>query len=213
MSNSSGYASEPMPFSEYAGVGASYPTLTTLSPLANPESFPKAPGQGQLSTRAAALKARLAGNKAEEEDANAPGSLVHPAMSPLSAGLKQPMPAGPSLTTAHGPLGDPASPPSAVYAYSPAAQTVPQMPAWQPPPSNTYGTTPLPARATRGTHPSMSGDRLDRLLTMLEQQAMGCGGARAGPDTTTEDLVSLAFVGIFFMLAVHALTPPVPYRR
>jgi hypothetical protein len=62
-------------------------------------------------------------------------------------------------------------------------------------------------------HPSMPGDRLDRVLAMLEQQAMGRGAARVGPDTTTEDLVSLAFVGIFFMLAVHALTPPIPYRR
>lgn len=203
-----------MPFSEYAGVGFSYPALTTLPPLANPGMSPKASGQGQLSSRAAALKARLAGNKTEEEDANAPGSLVHPSMSPLAAGPTQPMPAGPSLTTAHGPLGDPASPPSAVYAYSPAAPTVPQMPAWQPAPSNAYGTTPMPARATRGMHPSMSGDdRVERILAMLERQAMGHGGARAGPDTTTEDLVSLAFVGIFFMLAVHALTPPVPYRR
>lgn len=211
MSNSSGYASEPMPFSEYAGVGSSYPAITTLPALANPGATPKAPGQ--LSHRAAVLKARLAGGKGEEEDANAPGSLVHPSMSPLAAPFTQAMPAGPTLTTAHGPLGDPASAPAAVHAYSPAAPMVPQMPVWQPAPSNTYGTTPMPARATRGMHPSMPGDRLDRVLAMLEQQAMGRGGAHTGPDTTTEDLVSLAFVGIFFMLAVHALTPPVPYRR
>lgn len=213
MSNSSGYASEPMPFSEYAGVGASYPAITSLPPLANAGTPSKAPGQGQLSNRAAALKARLAGNKTEEEDANAPGSMVHPAMSPLAAGPTQSMPAGPSLTTTHGPLGDPASPPAAVHAYTPAAPMVPQMPVWHSAPSNAYGTTPMPARETRGMHPSMPGDRLDRVLAMLEQQAIGRGGARAGPDTTTEDLVSLAFVGIFFMLAVHALTPPVPYRR
>jgi len=206
MSNTSGYASEPMPFSEYAGVGASYPALTTLPPLAGPKT------PGQLSGRAAALKARLAGGGMQEDDVNAPGSLVHPSVSPLMAAPAQPMPAGPSLTTAQGPLGDPASMPAAVHAYSPAAPMVPQMPVWQPAPSNAYGTTPMPARATRGMHPAMPGDRLDRVLTMLEQQAMGRGNG-TGPDTTTEDLVSLAFVGIFFMLAVHALTPPVPYRR
>jgi len=202
-----------MPFSEYAGVGASYPAITTLPPLANPGSAPKAPGQGQLSNRAAVLKARLAGNKAEEEDANAPGSMVHPSMSPLAAAPTQLMPTGPSLTTTHVSLGDPASPPSAVHAYSPAAPMVSQIPVWQPALSNANGITPMPAQTTRGMHPSMPGDRLDRVLAMLEQQATGRCGAEAGPDTTTEDLVSLAFVGIFFMLAVHALTPPVPYRR
>lgn len=200
-----------MPFSEYTGVGSSYPVITTLPSLTNPGSQSMAPGR--MSHRAAALKARLAGGRGEEEDANAPGSLVHPSMSPQAAPPAQPMPSGPSLTTAHGPLGNPASPPTAIYAYSPAAPMMSQMPMWQPASSNAYGTTPMPAQTTRGMHPSMPSDRLDRVLAMLEQQAIGCGSSRSGPDTTTEDLVSLAFVGIFFMLAVHALTPPVPYRR
>jgi hypothetical protein len=55
----------------------------------------------------------------------------------------------------------------------------------------------------------VAGSQMDRILQLLEQQV----GKAQTPDTTTEDLVSLAFVGIFFMLAVHAMNPAAPYRR
>jgi hypothetical protein len=59
------------------------------------------------------------------------------------------------------------------------------------------------------TNAEYSNSQLDHLIQMLEAREQ----KRQMPDTTTEDLVSLAFVGMFFMLAVHALSPPVAYRR
>lgn len=63
---------------------------------------------------------------------------------------------------------------------------------------------------------ALADPQIRKIVELLEARAAQHGGMGFGkgqPDTTTEDLISLAFVGMFFMLAIHALTPPVVYRR
>ena len=105
----------------------------------------------------------------------------------------------PALTTPQ--LAEAGSAPPQVPAYSPNI-SFPTVPVAQP-------QYVMPQPAQQFSAPAPASGQLDRMIALLEQRCR----ADAGPDTTTEDLVSLAFVGIFFMLAVHALTPPVRYRR
>ena len=63
---------------------------------------------------------------------------------------------------------------------------------------------------------ALADPQIRKIVELLEARVAhqsGMGLAKGQPDTTTEDLISLAFVGMFFMLAIHALTPPVVYRR
>ncbi len=218
MSAPASLSAAPLPFSEY-DTGAAYPPLTTFPPLAAPNAYGLAAdpprqlppgGQGGMSQRAQALKARLANsNGAPEAGEDARDSFSHPsirAVNPLTQPPTfQPPPIGDSLaaSSAMAPqplpqsyvslsapeLGDANTPAVPVHAYGP--------PVWR-----TGGHRPG-NNSTANIPPT----QLDRILHLLEHRS------RASPDTTTEDLVSLAFVGMFFMLAVHALTPPVPYRR
>ena len=58
--------------------------------------------------------------------------------------------------------------------------------------------------------------QIRKIVELLEARAAQNGGfgiGKAQPDTTTEDLISLAFVGMLFMLAIHTLAPPVVYHR
>lgn len=208
----------PLPFSEY-DAGAAYPALTTLPPLAGPSAFgPTADpprqlptnGPAGLSQRAQALKARLSNSAgAPEAGEDATDSFSHPsirAANPLNQPPAfQPPPIGDSMaaasTMAPQPLpqsyvslstpslGDASTPAVPVHAYG--------SPVWR---SGSH-------RPGNNSTANIPPTQLDRILELLEQRS------RASPDTTTEDLVSLAFVGMFFMLAVHALTPPAPYRR
>jgi hypothetical protein len=75
-----------------------------------------------------------------------------------------------------------------------------------------------PPHVYPGTHEysntlSQADPQIRKIVELLEARAQHSGAVNAQPDTTTEDLVSLAFVGMFFMLAIHALSPPVVYRR
>ena len=210
----------PLPFSDY-DTGAAYPPLTTLPPLAGPNAFgPTADparqlptdgaGRQGLSNRAQALKARLANSSgAPEAGEDSTDSFAHPsirAANPLSQSPTfQPPPTGDSMaasaTMAPQPL-----PQSYVSLSAPEISdaNTPAVPvhAYGPPVWRTGGHRPG-NNSTANIPPT----QLDRILQLLEQRS------HASPDTTTEDLVSLAFVGMFFMLAVHALTPPAPYRR
>ncbi len=75
---------------------------------------------------------------------------------------------------------------------------------------------PQPPAATTLQAHALADPQIRKIVELLEARAAQHGGMGLGkgqPDTTTEDLISLAFVGMFFMLAIHALTPPVVYRR
>jgi hypothetical protein len=80
-----------------------------------------------------------------------------------------------------------------------------------------YPATSGQAQVVAGANAQALADpQIRKIVELLEARAAQHGGMGLGkgqPDTTTEDLISLAFVGMFFMLAIHALTPPVVYRR
>jgi len=213
MSAPASTSAAPLPYSEY-DAGSAYPPLTALPPLAAPNAFgpaadpprqlpPGAAPSSGLSQRAQALKARLTGgSEAPEAGEDAADSYTHPSLRapqaiPVqqpprivtnSAVAPQPLPQS-YVSLATPSLGDANMPAVPVHAYGP--------PVWRSSLERTGN------NSTVSTPPT----QLDRVLELLEQRS------RASPDTTTEDLVSLAFVGMFFMLAVHALTPPAPYRR
>lgn len=80
------------------------------------------------------------------------------------------------------------------------------------------GVATAPEHGYRAAHEpagalSHADPQIRKIVELLEARAQHGGFATSQPDTTTEDLVSLAFVGMFFMLAIHALSPPVVYRR
>lgn len=200
-----------MPFNEYDS-GAAYPPMTTLPTMSNPAADPIARQPGQLSDRAQALKTRLAQSGAgPEAGTNNTGPApfgVHPSMSRPLSSVQPPQPyqppqrqTGPMLSTRA--MADVATPSDGVPAYGPPA----------PYPASHALPSTLPVTGTTNAAYAIQGGsvaQLDRLIALLEQQTSINGYS---PDTTTEDLVSLAFVGIFFMLAVHAMTPVAPYRR
>lgn len=162
-----------------------------------------------MSQRAQALKARLANSSgAPEAGEDGAESYAHPSM----RSLQHMAPMAPLQPPSVGTMADNSAIPLQPLPQSYVSLSAPElgdanMPAV---PVHAYGP---PVWRTGGHRPGNNSTanipptQLDRILQLLEQRS------RASPDTTTEDLVSLAFVGMFFMLAVHTLTPPAPYRR
>jgi hypothetical protein len=209
MSGPASYTSAPMPFNEYDS-GAAYPGPTMLPSMSSPTADPIARQPGQLSDRAQALKARLAqsgaGPEAGTTSAGPAPFGVHPSMARPLSSIQPPQQYKP-----HQPLQRQTDP---MLRVSDVATPSVSIPAYGPPapyPSSHALPSTLPVTGETATaYAAVQGGsvaQLDRLIALLEQRAS------YGPDTTTEDLVSLAFVGIFFMLAVHAMTPVAPYRR
>lgn len=202
MSERASISAAPLPFSEYDS-GAAYPMITTLPPLSSANN-------GSMSNKAQALRDRL--NKAENdfdagEDAPDVGfhSGSHPSLkAPQRNVVQHQVPKPPAEAPVRAlpqPVMVPQSHagPSAVYNNAMHSTHAYASPNWHhdirhPQPNSNITST---------------NSQIDHLIQMLEAREQ----KRQMPDTTTEDLVSLAFVGMFFMLAVHALSPPVAYRR
>ena len=237
MSGTSAFAPTPFAYSEYDS-GSVYPPITTLPPLSN-----GAPGgKGAMSSKAQALRERLAkaentfdaGEDDDEHQSLQPrngsghngkprptagasnAAAAHPSMGPSVNQVTQ-LPhlqqegQVSAVPAPHGGTVDV----SGAHAYAPPGwhQRVLQ----QQQGAGIAGYAAAGAATAPGHGPagalSDADPQIRKIVELLEARAQHGGFATSQPDTTTEDLVSLAFVGMFFMLAIHALSPPVVYRR
>ena len=237
MSGTSAFTPTPFAYSDYDN-GSAYPPIPTHPALSN-----AAPGgKGAMSSKAQALRERLAKAEntfdAGEDDAdhqslqprNGSGhggtlrpaagatsaAAAHPSMSPSVNQVTQ-LPhfqqegQGSAVPAPHGGTVDV----SGAHAYAPPGwhQRVVQ----QQQGAGIAGYGAAGVATASGHEPvgalSHADPQIRKIVELLEARAQHTGCGMSQPDTTTEDLVSLAFVGMFFMLAIHALSPPVVYRR
>ena len=237
MSGPASLSAAPLPFSEY-DAGAAYPQITTLPPLSNGAPNSK----GAISSKAQALRERLA-NAENDFDAGEDGDTFVSTKPTVSTQQLKPMPkqtpnpAHPVMSVSNGGQSGLINPVTQLPHFQQGAHrnVVPQgtmqegsearayaPPGWHQRVMREHLANPsyypgASTQAASAVNPDALADpQIRKIVELLEARAAqqsGMGFGKGQPDTTTEDLISLAFVGMFFMLAIHALTPPVVYRR
>lgn len=241
MSGPASLSAAPLPFSEY-DAGAAYPQITTLPPLSNGAPNSKGAisskaqalrerlanaendfDAGEDSDTFTSTKPTVSTQQVKAMPKQAPNP-AHPVMSAGNGGhsgmintvtqLPHFQQGAHTNVVPHGTMQEG----SGARAYAPPGwhqrvirehqQAQIASPSYYPGAST---------QAAGAVNPDALADpQIRKIVELLEARAVqqsGMGLGKGQPDTTTEDLISLAFVGMFFMLAIHALTPPVVYRR